>query len=104
MSTVNKHFNTLLEEYLAGKKGFEYVEKAPNKSIKYEKGTVLLVPFAGVNYAYTILGFMRYNTGYLRYVGELKNPEGNVLQITSRDIRQVDKDYKLSLTSILKEL
>lgn len=101
---IEEHIDPELEAYIASKKGFEYISESPYKSIKYKKDSVLIVPYLKQKYTYTILGFMKYTTGYLRYVGVLKNGKKEVVKITSRDIKEVDKDYKLSLLTVLKEL
>ena len=94
-----------LDEYMNSKPGFTFVESLSRPTrIKYEKGSVLTVPYDNIKYTYTILGFIQYTSGYLRYVGELRDDHKILVKVTSRDIKDVDKDYRLSLTSILKEL
>ena len=96
-----------LNSYLSSKTGFSFIEKINfnNANIKYKKGHILIEPGIRNNRYYTIVGFIKYSvSGYLRYIGELKDSSGVSIGFTSRGIKEVDSDYKLSLNSILKEL
>lgn len=106
---IEKHFNTYylkykkdVNRYLIDKKDFLFEENYNTPFLKYQPGIIFISRTKDEFFKYEIIGAIKSKSGYYRYLGILKSNTAYI--ITSRDQNQLDKQYKLSLNHMLKEL